>query len=128
MPQDERKAELIAELARTRAQITDCVDSLGRDLDFRTRTRKAFARHPAVWIGVALVLGLFVSRIPFRRKKVAFTRKTAEPAIEKAGIAGLALGALKIVFDLARPALMAWATRRFAERFDPPRKSGYPRD
>jgi len=126
MAQDERKAELTATLAGARTQISECVDVLGRDLDFRTRARRAFARHPAVWIGVALVLGLFVSRLPFRRKKAAPTRKAAEPTIEKAGIAGLALGALKVAFNLARPALTAWATRRFAEQFDPDRNSRHP--
>jgi hypothetical protein len=119
MAQDERKAELTAELARSRTEITGHVRSLGRDLDFRTRARAAFARHPAVWIGAAIVIGLFVSRLPFRRKKAATPSRKAsvEPVVEKAGAAGLVLGVLKIAFNLARPALTAWATRRFAERF-----------
>ena len=101
---------------------------LGRDLDFRTRARQAFARHPAIWIGVALLLGLFVARLPLRRKKAAAAppRKShVEPVVEKAGIAGIALGVLKMAFDFARPALTAWLTRRVAERFDPSHNTRY---
>jgi hypothetical protein len=129
MAEDERKKELITELAHARAQMSDYVHGLGHDLDFRTRARQAFARHPAIWIGTALLLGLFVSRLPFRRKKAApdAPRKKVEPAIEKAGVAGLTLGALKIAFDIARPALTAWVTRRFAERFDPSQNPRYTR-
>jgi len=108
--------------------MTDGVEALGHDLDVRTRVRRAFARHPAIWIGGAVLLGLFIARLPGRRKKAAPARQTAEPAIEKAGIAALALGALKVVFDLARPALTAWATRRIAEHFDPPTDGRHTRE
>ena len=127
MAQDERKAELIADLARARMQISRDVHVVGRDLDFPTRARQAFARHPAIWIGIALMLGLFVARIPLRRKKTAAPRKSAEPMIEKAGMAGVVITALKFAFDIARPALMSWATRRFAERFDPSANHDYRR-
>jgi hypothetical protein len=130
MAEDARKTELIAELAHTRAQISESVHHLGHDLDFRTRARRAFARHPAIWIGIALLLGLFVSRLPFRRKKAAAAprrKKDVEPVVEKAGIAGLALAGLKMAFDLARPALTAWVTRRVTEHFDPSRNPEYTR-
>jgi hypothetical protein len=129
MAEVERKKELIAELEHSRAQMGDYVHLLGHDLDFRTRARRAFARHPAVWIGTALILGLVISRLPIRRKKAAadVPRKKVEPTIEKAGVAGLALGVLKVAFDIARPALTSWVTRRFAERFDPSQNPGYTR-
>jgi hypothetical protein len=117
MAQDARKAELTAALARSRGQISDQVQLLGHDLDFRTRARRAFARHPVIWIGSAALVGLFFARLPLRRKQPAPSRKTAEPTIEKVEKAGLALGALKIAFDIARPALTKWATRWVAEYF-----------
>ncbi|HEY3896978.1 MAG TPA: hypothetical protein VGM54_00090 [Chthoniobacter sp.] len=131
MAEAKRKHELIDELGRARNEMTVRARIVGRDLDFRTRGRRAFARHPAIWIGVALVLGLFVSRLPFRRKKAAVAapphKSKVEPVVEKAGIAGVALGVLKIAFDLARPALTAWLTRRLAERFAPSNNPGYTR-
>jgi hypothetical protein len=127
MAQQERKTELIAELARSRSQITNQYRRLGHDLDFASRGRRAFARHPAIWIGGALLLGLFIARIPFRRAKAAPTQRKLEPVVEEAGKAGLLLGALKIAFNIARPALASWATRLIAERFDPARNADYPR-
>jgi hypothetical protein len=127
MAQDERKTELTAELARSRSQITDQARLVGRDLDFASRARRAFARHPTVWIGSAALIGLFIARLPLRRKKAAPSRRTVEPVIEEAGKVGLVLGALKIAFNIARPALITWATRQFAERFDPANPSNRPR-
>lgn len=127
MAEDERKAELTAILARSRTQITDNVHYLGHDLDFASRARRAFKTHPAVWIGGAILIGLFISRLPFGRKKaVAAPRsKKAESTVEKAEKAGLVLGALKIAFDIAKPTLMGWATRRVAEYFEAGNRRNY---
>jgi hypothetical protein len=120
MAEDERKAELIAELAQARTQITDNFHGLGRDLDFASKARRAFKSNPAVWIGAAVVIGVVVARLPLGRKKAApvSSRKKAEPTVEKVEKAGLLLGALKIAFDIARPTLMGWATRRVADYFE----------
>jgi hypothetical protein len=53
---------------------------------------------------------LLATRLLFRKKKVVVVRKGKEPIVEKAEKAGLLLGILKLVFDLARPALTKWAT------------------
>jgi hypothetical protein len=119
MAEDERKAELTAELARSRTQITGQWSELRRDLDFVTRARRAFSRHPAVWIGGAVLLGLFIARLPAGRKKAApAARRRAEPTIEKVEKAGLLQAGLKFAFNLARPALTAWITRRATEYFE----------
>jgi len=129
MAEDERKAELTALLARSRTQITDNVHALGHDLDFASRARRAFRTHPAVWIGGAIVIGLFISRLPLGRKKTAAVprSKKAEATVEKVEKTGLVLGALKIAFDIARPTLMGWATRRLAEYFEAGNRQKYSR-
>ncbi len=120
MAEDERKAELIAQLAHSRTQITGTAQVLGRDLDFAARARRAFKTHPAIWVGGAVLIGLFIARLPLGRKKAppSTFRKKSEPTVEKVEKAGLLLGALKIAFDIARPALMGWATRRVADYFE----------
>jgi hypothetical protein len=116
MAQDEDKAELIAELARARAALASNAGALRHDLDFPTRAKKAFKRNPLLWLGAAAVIGLVIARLPGRPKKVVKVfPKEKEPALEKAGKAGLLLGVLKIVFDLARPALLKWVTQRFSD-------------
>jgi len=125
MAEDERKTELIAALARGRSQITANAHLLGHDLDFAARARRSFARNPTVWIGGTVVLGLVVARLLWPKRKLAVTRKTKEPEIEKVGQAGLLLGALKIAFDIARPILIPWATRLVTERFSPEKNREY---
>ncbi len=117
MAKDPRKAELIAELARTRSQMTANVTGLRRDLDFPARARRAFARHPAVWIGGTALLGLMIAKLSTRPKKVVVLGKGKPAPLEQAGKAGLILGALKIAFDLARPALTRWVTHYAADYF-----------
>jgi hypothetical protein len=125
MAEDERKAELSAQLARSRTQITDNVHALGRDLDFVSRARRAFKTHPAVWIGGAILIGVFVSRLPFGRKKVTVKAgRKSGATMEKVEKAGLMLGALKIAFDIAKPTLMGWATRRVADYFEAGNRNG----
>jgi hypothetical protein len=125
MAQDPHKAELIATLARSRAEITNDFRKVRHDLDFASRARRAFARHPAVWVGAAVLLGLFISRLPLRRKKApAPSRRKSEPAVEKVEKAGLLFGALKFAFDIVRPTLMGWATRRVAEHFERGNRGG----
>jgi len=118
---------LTALLARSRTQITDNVHALGHDLDFASRARQAFKTHPAVWIGGAILIGLFIARLPFGRKKVttAPRSKKAEATVEKVEKTGLALGALKIAFDIAKPTLMGWAARRIAEYFEAGNRRNY---
>jgi hypothetical protein len=125
MAEDERKAELTAALARSRTHLTGHWHGLRRDLDFAARARRSFARHPAVWIGGAALLGLFIARLPPRQKKSAPpARKKAESTVEKVEKAGLLLVALKFAFSVARPALTAWITRRAADYFDAENRGG----
>jgi hypothetical protein len=115
MAEDDRKTELMAELEAARSRATVNFRALRKDLDFPTRAKRAFARQPLAWIGGASFLGLIVSRLSFRKRKVVVVRKGKEPMIEKAEKAGLLLGILKLVFDLVRPALTTWVTKFVTE-------------
>ena len=115
MAEDERKTELIAELASARSRISANAGGLRRDLDFSTRAKDAFKRSPLPWLGGAAFLGLLVAKFPRRTKKVTVVRKGEKATAEKAGKLGLALGALKIGLDFARPALTAWVTKRVTD-------------
>jgi hypothetical protein len=120
MAQDHDKAELIAELARTRSRMSDNVLALRRDLDFPARAKKAFKSSPWAWVGGAVLAGAIIARVWPRgpKEKVVIARKSAEPALEKAGKAGLALGVLKIVLDFARPAVTAWVRKSVTDYMD----------
>lgn len=131
MAENDDKAELILELAKSRNAMAANVTGLRHDFDFPTRAKKAFKKSPAIWLGAAAIVGLVVARIPGRSKpavkvKVA-ARKGEDSTVEKAGKAGLVFGALKLAFDLARPALMRYATQRVSEYVAARQQPEYPR-
>ena len=121
MAENERKAALISSLARNREEITATVDVLREDLDIAAHARRSFTRHPAIWIGATSLAGLILVRVLWPKPKTVPKGRPSkkEAAVEEVGKAGLALGALKIAFDVARPVLIPWATRLFVERFSP---------
>jgi hypothetical protein len=118
MPQQHDKEELIAELARARGRFSEKLVALRRDLDFSTRSKKAFKTNPLPWLAGAAIVGLLLARLTSRKsapKKTITFRSSAAPAVEKAGKAGLVLGLTKMVLDFARPAVTAWARKRVAD-------------
>ena len=128
MAEDQRKAELTAELARSRARLAANFGALRRDLDFPARVKGAVMKNPAAWIGGATLFGILLAKLPARRKKAVVTvTGNGKPAkLARAGMTGLLLGALKIAFDLSRPALAKWAGRRVADYMDGTKTNGHP--
>ena len=62
----------------------------------------------------AAILGLLLSRIPAKRRKIVLKGPVVRNnEVQKAGRAAFLLGALKIVLDLAKPALLSWGKSRF---------------
>jgi hypothetical protein len=121
MAQEQRKAELTAELAAARRRISSDFGALRYSLDFPRRAKDAVKRHPFAWVGGATLFGVLLSKLPARRKKVLVTSKGE--AVKKSGAvqAGLLVSVLKIALDVARPVLMKWATQRVADYMDPSR-------
>ena len=107
MADESRKAELIADLARARGELTAHTRAVRRDLDVATRMKSSFRRHHLVWLAGAGLLGLLLTRRP--RRKQAAPRPWRKPAPEaKAVKAGLLLTAMKLAFDILRPVLTKW--------------------
>jgi len=125
MAQDARKSELIAELARSREALTNSLRSVQRGVDVPQRVAASIARNNVAWITGASALGFLLAKLPARTRKVVVDHK-GRPAksTSTAVTAGLLVTGLKLAFDLARPALTQWVTRRVAEyaqqRFTPP--------
>ena len=115
MAEDERKSELTAELARARSRIGANLGALRRDLDFPARAKSAVMKHPAAWVGGATLFGVLLAKLPARKKKTVVQRDGVEAKVISAGKTGLLLGALKIAFDLSRPAITKWASQRVAD-------------
>ena len=116
MAHDARKTELIATLDRARSRLAVNVHALRDDLHPLTGVRRSFQRHGLAWLGGATLFGLLLSKLPARTKNVVVDRRGAKLR-EKPGAAtaGLFVAALKIAFDLAKPWIGGWLSRRAAD-------------
>lgn len=126
MAEDQRKAELTAELAHARARLTTNFSALRREFDFPARVKGTVMKNPAAWIGGATLFGILLSKLPARRKKIVVTADGKPAKLAAAGRTGLVLGSLKIAFDLARPALAKWAGQRMADYMDGAKSGRHP--
>jgi hypothetical protein len=118
MAQEPRKSELIAELALARRSISANVAGLRRDLDFVTRTKRSIRRNQFAWLGGSGLVGYVIAKLPARTKtrKVLVDAQGKKAGAERTAVkAGLLVTLLKIAFDMARPVLTKWVTRRIAD-------------
>jgi hypothetical protein len=118
---EDRKAELIARLARARQQLDSSGRNVRRALDVPARIRSSLRSHPAIWLGGGLLAGIVISQLLRRpRTTSAGKEKGRHGALPKAGAAGLLVAAGKVVFDILRPVLVKWMVHQatpLAENF-----------
>jgi hypothetical protein len=114
MAEPEVKLALAADLERARARLARNTGALRRDLDVGTHLRQSFHENKAAYIGGATFLGLLLSKLPARKKKI-YVEGKAKTAVKEAEKAGLWLVLLQLVFKIARPALTAFASKQVAD-------------
>jgi hypothetical protein len=116
---DDRKAELRAELERARSRASAYRGQMQARPSVTSKAQKTISRNRVPWLVGALLVGLVVAKLPPRTKKVPVNRwtgkKVDQPSLEQAGKAGFFLALLKIGIDVTKPVLMAWATKRLGE-------------
>jgi len=102
------RSQLIAELARTRAQLSKASTDLSHSFDVTSRAKESFRSHRGMWIGAIAVAGVLLAKIVTRKKAAASIAHAADGATK----AGLALVAAKFAWNYARPTIIALATKR----------------
>lgn len=114
---DDNKESLIDELARARSRMAAHRAELGHDLDVPTRLKASISSHRGVWLGAAGVLGLLMTQLPFRRKKIVVEpKRSRKKEVERAGVAGLLFGVLRMLVPVVKPMVIAWVSKRMKER------------
>jgi hypothetical protein len=115
----DRKAELISELDQARSRAGAYRRQMeGGSQRASHKAEATVARHRYAWIIGAVVLGFIITKLPSRTKKVYVDRKgkgVQQANLETAGKAGIAMAILKMALDIAKPVIMAWATKRLGE-------------
>jgi hypothetical protein len=111
---DADKATLLAEIAATRAQLTDATDGLRASMDVPARLRRSVRENRVKWVSAASATALLLVLLR-RRKKVVYVERSTGAFLGAAGKAGMVLTSLKLLGALAKPMLGEVAKARLLE-------------
>lgn len=116
------KSELLAEVARSRAAVARDSAALRTELDFAAKLRASVKKSPFAWLGGAAAIGYMLAGPKTRTKTVTKVVKGAgsssKPRNDQRparGVFDFLLTAFKLSLPLLRPALSAYAAKRFGE-------------
>jgi hypothetical protein len=115
------KAELLADVARSRTAILRDTAAVRAELDIAAKIQNSVRSRPFAWLGGAAAIGYFFAGPKTRTKTVTkYVRgKSGEPARKpekKArGFFHVLLSLLRLALPLIRPALTAYAAKRFGD-------------
>ena len=85
-----------------------------RDIDVPSHLNKAVRQNKTLWLSGAAALGLLITKLPARKKKI-YVEKGTNKKVKEVEKAGLALALAKMAFSAAKPLLMGIATKKIGE-------------
>jgi len=113
--------ELKGEIAGSRERVARELQGLRYELDFPAKFRRSFRKQTGSWISAAAAVGALIALAPMRKKKVYVDARGHRKRDRKLIETGLAMAALKIVGNLARPVIMEFVKNRFFNSGEPAR-------
>lgn len=113
--------ELKTEIAGSRERLSRELQGLRYELDFPAKFRRSFRKQTGSWISAAAAVGALIALAPMRKKKVYVDAGSRRKGDKKLMETGLALAALKLVGNLARPVIMEFVKNRFFYSGEPSR-------
>ena len=108
------KAELKTEIARSRDDLATRLNRVRDEMDFPKKIRRSVKREPVPWIVGAIAVGLIITAMVTRKKKVVVDvgrkgTKTKSALLET----GFVLGALRIAATLLKPMVLKFVEQKF---------------
>jgi hypothetical protein len=113
--------ELKSEIAGSRERLARELQGLRYELDFPAKFRRSFRKQTVSWISAAAAVGALIALAPMRKKKVYVNARNRRKGDKKLMETGLALAAIKLVGNLARPVIMEFVKNRFFYSGEPSR-------
>jgi hypothetical protein len=113
--------ELKAEIADSRERVARDLRGLRYELDFPGKFRRSFRKQTGSWISAAAAVGALIALAPLRKKKIYVDAKGRHKRDKKLMETGVALAAMKLVTNLARPVVMEFVKNRFFYSGEPSR-------
>jgi hypothetical protein len=105
--------ELTAEIARSRERVAGELRGLRYELDFPAKFRRSFRKQTVSWISAAAAVGALIALAPMRKKKIYVDARGRRKSEKKLMETGIALAAMKLVGNLARPVIVEFVKNRF---------------
>jgi hypothetical protein len=108
------KEDLTQEIARSREDLERQLGRVREEADFPQKIRRSVRREPVPWIIGAVAVGLIITGIVTRKKKVVVDMprrgtKTKGALLET----GFMLGALRIAASLLKPMVVKFVEKKF---------------
>lgn len=113
--------ELTAEIASSRERLARDLCGLRYELDFPAKFRRSFREQTISWITAAAAVGALIALAPMRKKKIYVDAKGRRKGDKKLIETGVALAAMKIVANLARPVIVEFVKNRLFDSQGRPR-------
>ena len=108
------RAELTQQIARSREDITHRLGRVREEADLPRKIRRSVRREPVPWIVGAIAIGLLITAIATRKRKVIVDAthrgvKTKTALLET----GFLLGALRVAATLLKPVVVKFVDEKF---------------
>src|ERR1043166_2250680 len=113
--------ELKLEIADSRVRLGRELRGLRYELDLPAKFRRSFRKQTGSWISAAAAVGALIALAPMRKKKVYVDARSRRKRDKKLMQTGLAMAALKLAGNLARPVIMEFVKNRFFYSGEPSR-------
>src|ERR1043166_5492031 len=113
--------QLKAEIELSRERVARDLSGLRYELDFPAKFRRSFRQQTVSWISAAAAVGALIALAPMRKKKIYVDARGRRKSDKKLMQTGVALAAMKLVANLARPIIMEFVKNRFFYSGEPSR-------
>jgi hypothetical protein len=107
--------ELTAEIGQSRERVARDLRGLKYEVDFPAKFRRSFRQQTVSWLSAAAAVGALIALAPMRRRKIYVNAKSGLKSQKKLVESGVALAVLKIVANLARPAIVEFVKTRLTD-------------
>ena len=105
-------AELKQEIARSREDLALRLERVREEVDLPRKIRRSVRREPVPWIIGAIAVGLIVTALMTRKKKIYVDAKGGPKSRHALLEAGFVLGALRIAASLLKPVVMNFVEKK----------------
>src|SRR5947208_7047020 len=106
------EAELKEEIAQSREELALRVDRVREEVDLPRKIRRSVRREPVPWIVGAIAVGLLLTAVVTRKKKVYVDAKGGTKSKHALLEAGFSLGALRIAAGLLKPVVVNFVEKK----------------